>query len=129
MQSIYGYSELTRQYYTGSAIAIDCSVYTYNPYETRRYAWSRFKHSLTGKPTIERDHPNPNGEEPQRIGGEYGSYSHFDTLPHYDINLQFNSYNSGAYVRLIVKGAGENHYLVENSESFDSSDKPYDAGD
>lgn len=130
-RNVYGYSELTRQYYTGSAIKIDCYVYAYNPFETRIYAWSRFKHSLTGRHTIERDHPNPNGVEPQRIGGKYGSYSHQDTLTHKNINLERGgSYKSGAYVRLIVQSRAEDHYLIENTGvEFNKNDKPYDAPD
>ena len=128
--NVYGYSELTRQYYTGDAIKIDCSVYAYNPFETRIYAWSRFKHSLTGKHTIERDHPNPNGVEPQRIGGKYGSYSHSDTLSHDDnINLDARSYKSGAYVRLLVESRGTDNYFIDNFVTFDSDDEPYDAPD
>ena len=131
LRSIYGYSELTRQYYTGDAIKIDCYVSASNPHETDRRAWSRFKHSLTGRNTIERDHPiGFQGILPQRIGGEYGSYSHSDTLAHYNINLLNDSYTSGAYVRLVVQGGGgEDHYFVENSETFDSDDEPYDAPD
>ena len=129
-QNVYGYSELTRQYYTGDAIKIDCYVYAYNPDETRIHAWSRFKHFLTGKPTIERDHPNPNGENPQRIGGKYGSYSHSDTLPHYDIDLQKRSYKSSAYVRLNVVSRATDIYFVGTLDVlFDSDDRPYDAPD
>ena len=128
--NVYGYSELKRQYYTGDAIKIDCYVYAYNPFETRIYAWSRFRHSLTGKHTIERDYPNPNGVEPQRIGGKYGSYSHSDTLTHDDnINLEERSYDSGAYVRLLVESRGTDSYLIENFVTFDSDDEPYDAPD
>ena len=130
MKSISGYSELKRQYYTGSTIAIDCVVYAYNPNDSIRWAWSRFKHSLTGRDTIERDHPGPNGEDAQRIGGDFGSYSHSDTLTHSDVNLENGgTYTSGAYVRLIVSGPGEDNYFVGHSETFTRDDKPYDAGD
>ncbi len=130
VRSVSAYSKLTRQYYTGDAIKIDCYAYAYNPYETKIYAWSRFRHSLTGRLPIVRDHPNPDGENPQRIGGKFGSYSHSDTLPHYNINLEGNSYNSDAYVRLVVIGnGGEDHYLIENPETFDKNDRPYDAPD
>ena len=131
MRNIYGYSELTRQYYTGDAIKIDCWANAYNPFETNIRAWSRFKHSLTGRNTKEKDDPiGINGLEPKRIGGEYGSYSHSDTLTHININLRGNSYDSGAYVRLVVQGnGGEDHYLVDNFETFNFKDKPYDAPD
>ena len=122
-------SYLYRQYYTGDAIKIDCYAWAYNPYETRIYAWSRFKHALTGKPTIERDHPHPNGEDPQRIGGKYGQFSHPDTLTHTNIDLRGKRYESRAYVRLIVRGGGEDHYLIRHSETFNSNDEPYDAGE
>ncbi len=131
MKSISGYSKLTRQYYTGSSIAIDCYVNAYNPNNSKRYAWSRFKHSLTGRRIIVRDHPiGRDGIEPQRIGGDFGSYSRSDTLSHSDVNLDIDGkYTSGAYVRLIVTGNGEDNYLVVNTETFDSNDKPYDAPD
>ena len=122
--NVRGYAELTRQYYTGNAIKIDCYVCAYNLDNTLFYAWSRFKHALTGRPTIERDHPNPNGVEPQRIG----FYGHSDTLPHFDIDLKndFKKYTSDAYVRLLVISGGDN-YFIGNTEIFDSNDKPYDA--
>ena len=128
LKSVYGYSKLARQYYTGSSIAIDCSVYASTSNSKGIYwAWSRFKHSLTDRRTIERDHPGPNGEDAQRIGGDFGSYSHSDTLTHSNINLQNGEYTSGAYVRLIVSGPGEDHYLIKNSATFTKRDKPYDA--
>ena len=133
-RSTRGYSELTRQYYTGDAIKIDCYVYAYCSVENRNKtirAWSRFKHALTGKQAIVWDHPlERGGIVAQPIGGKHGSYSRSDTLPHFDINLEQRNYTSDAYVRLIVQSGGlEDHYLVTHSEDFTSDDEPYNAAD
>lgn len=125
LKSVSGYSKLTRQYYTGSSIAIDCSVHAYYPHNTFHWASSRFRHTLTGRNPIEVDNPG------KRIGEKYGRFSYSRTLTHYDIDLERGGrYTSGAYVRLIVSGpGGEDHYLIENSATFTRNDKPYDAPD
>lgn len=103
-------------------------MYAYNSADNPRgftKAWSRFKHALTGRHTIERDHPDIDGKNAQPIG----VYSHSDTLSHYDIDLEDEEYTSKAYVRLIVVGRAEDVYFVGNSEDFDSKDRAYDAPD
>ncbi len=134
VSTVSGYAELTRQYYTGDAIKIDCYVFAYNNADNPRgltRAWSRFKHDLTGKQTIEREHPTGRfGIEPQPIGGEHGTYSRADILPHTDIDVRNNSYRSLAYVRLVVNSGGfEDNYFVGNPETFNHKDRPYDAPD
>ena len=130
-ESVSGYSELTRQYYDGNNITIDCSVSASNSKGVRQTAYSRFKHSLTGHRTIERDHPLDADDniEPQRIGPNFGSYSHSDSLKHRNVGpLKGQNLISGGYVRLVIGGfGGEDHYIVDNSVEFTSKDKPYDA--
>jgi len=94
-------------------------------------AWSRFKHALTGRQTIEREHPIGRfGVDPQPIGGEHGSYSRSDTLTHTEIDLTEESYTSDAYVKLIVNSGGfEDVYWVPNTEEFTSADEAYNAPD
>ena len=130
-ESVSGYSELNRQYYDGNNITIDCYVSASNSKGVRRTAYSRFKHNLTGRAEIVREDPfNAEGNiEPKRIGPNFGSYSHSDSLTHYNVgDLQNRDYTSDAYIRLVVQGVGgEDHYFVGNDEMFGPQDKPYDA--
>ena len=130
-ESVSGYSELNRQYYDGSNITINCYVSASNSKGVDRRAYSRFKHNLTGRAEIVREKPlNAEGDiEPQRIGPNFGSYSHSDSLTHYNVgDLQDGDYTSDAYVRLVVQGiGGEDHYFVGNDETFGPGDKPFDA--
>lgn len=120
---VSGYAELTRQYYDGNNISIDCYVVASNPADTRCKAWSRFRHTLTGRVAIERDDPiNADGiTAPQPIG----YYSRSESLTHQSIGTidENQRLTSNAYIRLVVNGpGGEDHWFVGNTEVFTDDD-------
>ena len=129
-ESVSGYSELTRQYFDGNNIAIDYYLSAHNSMGVDRRVYSRCRHVLTGRGAKEKEHPkNEDGQvEAKRIGPNFGSYSHSDSITHYGVNPNMQSYVSSAYVRLVVSGPnGTDHYFIENDVTFDSRDKPFDA--
>lgn len=121
--SVSGYAELKRQYYDGNNISIDCYVVASNSTNTRCTAWSRFRHTLTGRAPIVKDDPiDADGNiVPQRIG----YYSRSETLTHPDIGTidENQRLTSTAYIRLVVHGpGGEDHWFIENTEEFTDDD-------
>lgn len=80
LMSVYGYREITKQYYSPPSIIAECTAYAYNPLEdgpgTHRSGWIDFYHEVTGPGVDEAvDVQSPPGEFPQQ--GTYGSYSAF----------------------------------------------------
>ena len=128
----FGKAELTRQYYDGLNIAIDCKAYASRYILPRRTAYSRFAHALTGRPTIQRDHPwDPENKRviPHEIGHERTPYSHSDSLVHYNIGPINRLYKSQAYVRTVISGGDEDDFFINNTEDFTPMDEPFNAHD
>ncbi len=123
-KNISGYAELSRQYYDGSDIVMSGYVYASSS-QGSRSAYSRFRHTLTGRREIERDHPlTDEGELTTETVSPNSSYSHSDTLTHPNVDLiDDKRVDSGAYIRLVVVGQqGEDEYVIENTETFTSAD-------
>ena len=120
---VSGYVELTRQYYDGENITIDCKVVAYNFISLGCKAYSRFKHALTGRMTIERDHPID--AEGILVPQPIGHYLHSDSLSHPNIGEigEDERLVSQAYVRLVVNSFnGEDNWFVDNTEIFTDED-------
>ena len=123
-----GYAELSRHYYDGSAITIDCYVAASS--SVRGYnAYSRFKHALTDRGTIIKDDPlDADGNiDPEPLIPNVNSYSRTESIPHRNVGTieEDKRYNSYAYVRLVVSGGfieGDDEWFVENSETFTEDD-------
>ncbi|RKU14726.1 hypothetical protein C6501_07770 [Candidatus Poribacteria bacterium] len=127
--SASGYAELTRQYYSGGDIVMECYVSASNSKKGKGiWAYSRFRHTLTGRDAIESEDPldDEGNLDPQLINSDVGGYSNSDTLTHPDVGpFEGNDQvTSDAYVRLVVGGfAGADHYFIGNSEVFDRNDE------
>ena len=114
---VSGKSILYRQYYDGVYITIDCSIYASNGSAIDRKAHGKFRHTIKGKPPVEKFQL----EEPLLKNNHiYGPKS--DSLRIFVGKIGKDAtYDSNAYVRLVVDGIAED-WFVENDEIFTHED-------
>ena len=120
---VLGEAELWSQSYDGNNITIQCYTSAYNPSTTSRNVYSKFSHTVKLNGKFIQDKPDERTTPSKLLIKNGGTYSESASLSEPVGVIRFDeTYNSDAYIRLIVSGIDDNTWHVRHDEDFTVED-------